>query len=112
MGKALVVIDLVCLLFLAPVAQAQDGILDTIYDRAAAHGVSGAWMERVARCESSLNPRAIGRLGERGLFQLNSPELLNTFYRWGYSDPFNAWEASDFTARAFAQGLAYLWSCR
>ncbi len=94
----------------APVAR-PGGIVATIHDRAAAHGVSGARLEAVARCESTLNLYAVGRAGERGLFQLHPQGLLRTFYAWGYTDPASAWQQSDFTARAFAAGMARHWSC-
>jgi hypothetical protein len=86
-------------------------VADIIHDRAAAHGVSGAWLLRVARCESNLNPRAVGRAGELGLMQLHPRGLLPLFYRMGYRDPFNAWESADFSARMFARGLSYHWTC-
>ena len=87
-------------------------VLDIIYDRAAAHGVSGTRLERVARCESRLDPFAVGDHGQSlGLFQLYRHGLLPRFYAMGYSDPFSAWEAADFAARMFAEGLSFHWTC-
>jgi hypothetical protein len=87
-------------------------VVEIIHERAAAHGQSGARLERVARCESSLNPAAVGRAGELGLFQLHPRGELRTFYARGYSDPHNVWEAADFAATRFAEGGARAWSCR
>lgn len=84
---------------------------DTIADRAAAHGQGGTALVGLARCESGLNPRAVGRAGELGLFQLHPDGLLPLFYAQGYRDPLDVWEASDFTAWALRQGLAAHWSC-
>lgn len=100
------------LLSVAPVhADPAEDTAAMVRERAAAHGVSGAWLEAVGRCESSLNVSAHGAAGEIGLFQLWPSGLLPLFYAWGYSDPWNGWEQADFTARAFAAGLHRQWSC-
>lgn len=100
----------------APVAaQTPEEVVSIIRDAADAHGISGDWLVSVARCESTFNPRAIGRLGELGLFQLRAGGLLDqgpsSFYALGYSDPFNAWQAAEYAARAFALGLSSHWTC-
>ena len=100
-------------LFRPPMVQAQsaDEIVDVITTAAGTYGVSGARLLAVARCESRLNPSAVGRAGERGLFQLHPRGLLPDFYARGYSDPMNAWESADYAASAFARGLASHWTC-
>lgn len=83
-----------------------------IYDRAAAHGQSGAAMERLAMCESRLDPNAVGDHGTSiGLFQISDRGLLPLFRQWGYTDRTDPWQAADFTARALAAGLRAHWHC-
>jgi hypothetical protein len=107
---ALAILVLVVVLGAGP-GHAQEPVVAVIEDRAAAHGVSGSYLVRVARCESNLDPRAVGAAGEQGLFQLHARGLRPLFFQWGYADPFNAWESADFAARAFAAGLSRHWSC-
>lgn len=94
--------------------QSVEDTIATIRDAAARHGVSGERLVQVARCETggTFNPNAVGRLGEQGIFQLLPVRGLGaTFRTMGYSDPFNVWEASDFAAWAFANGLSGHWTC-
>ena len=88
-----------------------DWIAEIIMDRATAHGVSGRWLISVAHCESGWNPWAIGSAGEKGLFQLHPRGELLGFYRRGYTDPFDVYEAADFTALRFAEGASGAWTC-
>jgi hypothetical protein len=92
-------------------AQSPDDIITTIQDAAARHGVSPARLVQVARCESRLNPNAVGRLGEQGVFQLHPQGELRTFYARGFSSPWDVAEAAEFTAQRFAEGAARAWSC-
>jgi hypothetical protein len=90
-------------------------------DRAAAHGVDPAAMLRVADCESRFRPSARGDVGRsHGLYQFNDEPtgLLSDFYRRGYTDPYDAEQASDYFARVLAgewadEGITrWRWSCR
>lgn len=92
-------------------AQGIEEIQAIIREAAGRHGVSGDRLVQVARCESRFITHAVGRAGEQGLFQLHPSGLRRTFLNMGYGDPFNAWEASDFTAWAFAHGLSSHWTC-
>jgi hypothetical protein len=94
-----------------PVQADEADVVAVIYQAAERYGVSGARLLAVARCESTLNPWAVGRQGERGLFQLHPQGELRTFHARGYGDPFNAWEAADFAAARFAEGGSGAWSC-
>lgn len=91
--------------------QTADDVVATITEAAERHGVSAARLVQVARCESRFVVTAVGRAGEQGVFQLHPQGLGRTFRTMGYADPFNVWEASDFTAWAFANGLSSHWSC-
>lgn len=46
-----------------------------------------------------------GRISS-GLGMLNEAGLLPQFYAWGYTDPYDAYEASDYLARKVAEGPA------
>ncbi len=84
-------------------------VVPLIEERASAHGVSASYMIRVARCESSLNPGAVGDHGSsHGLYQLNDYRtgLIWHFYRQGYESAYSAWEASDYFARVAAGEFA------
>lgn len=95
----------------AAAAQSQDEIAATIQDAAARHGVSGDRLVALARCESRLSVTAVGRAGERGLFQLHPQGLLRDFYAQGFSDYGSAYEQAEYTAGAIARGLAGHWTC-
>jgi soluble lytic murein transglycosylase-like protein len=54
-------------------------IVSIIYAAAARYGVDGGWMVRIARCESGLNPNAVGGGGQyHGLFQFYMPTYNGT----------------------------------
>jgi len=70
------------------------------------------YLARVAWCESRYNPRAVGRLGEIGLFQLKPGDgMLPVFYAWGGTNPWNPWQQAEFARWAFTHGYAGRWSC-
>ncbi len=87
------------------------GIITTIRDAAARHGVSGDRLVALGRCESRLDPNARGRAGELGLFQLLPNGLLRDFYAQGFGDPWSAAEQAEYTASAIARGLSSHWTC-
>lgn len=74
-------------------------------------------LARVAACESwDFRPDVVfgpttGAAGEIGLAQLHPRGLLPTFYRWGYTNPWNPWQASAFMRDAFDLGMWRHWSC-
>lgn len=63
-------------------------------------------------------PFAVGRAGERGLFQLHPAGLLPHFRKVGYDDEWDYWQQADYAARAFAgewrsEGVGpWHWSCK
>ena len=48
-------------------------------------GVDEEWARRIAFCESSFNPRAVGPAGERGVFQFMEATWASNAPRFGYS---------------------------
>ena len=56
------------------------------------------------------DPYAVGSQGERGPAQLSPRGLLPDFYRRGYTDPFNPYQAIAYLEWALAAGLARNWS--
>lgn len=86
-----------------------------VYAAAAETGVSAAWLYRVVKCETAhtWNPYSVGDGGlSEGAAQLHLYGLRSTFYRWGFTDHWNPYQAVSFMAHAFKAGLAYLWSCK
>ena len=69
------------------------------------------YLARVAWCESRYNPRAVGRLGEIGLFQLKPGGMLPVFYARGFTNPWSGEQQAEFARWAFAHGYAGRWSC-
>ncbi len=97
----------------APVAAQNSSYVETVIrDRAAYWGVSGNYLVNVAWCESRLDPGALGRAGEIGVYQLHPYGLLPLFYERGYDNPWSAWQNVDFAVWAFSRGLGSHWSCR
>ena len=92
----------------APAAAPPSGgtVADIIAAAAMRYGVNPAYLIRVARCESGLNPRAYNPAGPYiGLFQF----LPSTFYSYGGRDIYSAYDQADVAARMFARGLASHW---
>ena len=96
-------------------AGASDGtITDIIYQEAARYGVSGDWLYWTAYCESTLNPWAVGRAGERGLFQWHPRGLWwdTPAGRAGNPIPVgNIRLDISMAAWAFSRGLSFHWTC-
>jgi hypothetical protein len=86
--------------------------LDAIEQASANSGVSAAWLKRVIWCESKYYPYAVGRAGELGAAQLHPRGMLPVFYRMGYTNPYNPYDAAHFMADMFLVGRARAWSCR
>lgn len=101
------------LLLSRPVAAQDSGdVVSIITSAAERYGVSAQRLIAVGRCESRLDPFAVGDSGNSvGLFQINAHGLRPLFFQWGYDDLWSAWQQADFTARAFQAGLASHWSC-
>ena len=80
-----------------------------IIEAAAAHwGVSGAWMVKIARCESGLRTTAYNPHGPYiGLFQF----LMSTFTHNGGTNIYSAADQSNVAAKMLAHGQAHQWSC-
>lgn len=73
---------------------------------AAAHGVDGQWMIRIARCESGLNTRAYNPAGPWiGLFQF----APSTFRGHGGTDIYSAQQQASIAASMLAAGQAHQW---
>lgn len=100
--------------YAAPEFQTPTEVVAIIQDAAARYGANATSLIAIARCETggTFNPAARGDGGRSwGLFQLHDAGLRPLFYRRGYSDPDNAWEAADFAAWAIANGLRSHWHC-
>jgi hypothetical protein len=79
-------------------------------------GVEHAWLYRVVGCETgwTWDPRAVGDYGTSfGAAQLHrGGGELPRFYAFGYTDPFDPYQAVEFMAVEFSAGRARAWSCR
>ena len=66
----------------------------------------------IVRAETggTFNPHAVGRQGELGVAQLHPAGELRTFFRYGYGDPFDPYQAVEFLERRLAEGGARAWS--
>ena len=90
-------------------SQSQQQVIAIIRAAAARYGANGDQMVRVARCESSLNPRAYDAgSGASGLFQF----MPGTFYGDGGHDIWDATDQSNVAARMFVDGQSGQWSCK
>jgi hypothetical protein len=108
----LVILGMIALSVQTVHAQSAEEILTVIQEAAARHGVSAPAMVALARCESRLDPNAVGDHGQSiGLFQIHNAGLLSLFRQQGYTDRTDPWQAADFTARALAAGLRAHWHC-
>lgn len=79
-----------------------------IFAAAQKHGVSYAWMLKIAQCESGLNPRAYNPAGPYiGLFQF----LPSTFRAHGGTNIYDPVQQSDITGFMLSHGGAGAWGC-
>ncbi|MDQ3696231.1 MAG: transglycosylase SLT domain-containing protein [Chloroflexota bacterium] len=89
----------------------EQGIIDIIHQAAAAYGQSPDDMVRVARCESSLNPRAVDPSGSyHGLFQFVPSTFAGTPY--GGQDIYDPWANAHAAAWMWSEGRKYEWVCQ
>lgn len=90
-------------------------VTQAIHVAAQRHGVSEAWLRRVAWCESRYVPWARNaRSGAAGLFQFMPRTWAWMSAQAGRvgANVYDAWAASDVAAWAFRNGYAGHWACR
>jgi soluble lytic murein transglycosylase-like protein len=78
------------------------------------HGVSEAWLRRVAFCESRFLPWATNRRsGAAGLMQFmpRTWAWMSQQAGWAGASPYDPYAAADVAAWAFSVGLSSHWSC-
>ena len=85
-------------------------VFDALTLAGEAHNVAPGYLSCLVWKEAKFKPWAWvndtnGRIS-RGLGMLNEAGLLPQFYAWGYTDPFDPYEASDYLARKVAEGPA------
>jgi hypothetical protein len=86
-------------------------IIEIIYEAASNHGQSGEDMLRVARCESGLDPHAIGGGGAyHGLFQFVPSTFAGTPY--GDHDIYDPWANANAAGWLWAEGQKSSWVCQ
>jgi hypothetical protein len=100
-------------------AQTPDDVRGLLRDAAAEYGTSADRLIRVVSCETGATfaASAVGDHGtSHGLAQLHSGGLLDSgpssFYGRGFTNPYDAVQATRYIAWAFSVGLASHWSCR
>ena len=86
-------------------AAAPGSVEGVILDAAAAHGVSGAYLVSIARCESGLDPGATNPAGYYGLFQYDQ----QTWASYGQGSIYDAAAQASTTAALIAAGQADRW---
>lgn len=92
-------------------------IPEIIRSAASIHGANPDQLLRVARCESSLNPSAIGDHGAAvGLFQFHPATFMANVRYGGFpydlGDRFDPAASANVAAWMFARGQSSQWSCR
>src|SRR5215218_4036395 len=89
----------------------EDQIIDIIYEAADNYGQSPEDMLRVARCESGLNPSAVGGGGAyHGLFQFVPSTFAGTPY--GEYDIYDPWANANAASWMWSQGKKSDWVCQ
>lgn len=78
------------------------------------YGVNPAWLLRVARCESTLQPGVTSRGGHQGLFQFapGTWRWMSAQAGWAGASPYDPQAAAEVAAWAFSRGYASHWSCK
>lgn len=87
------------------------GLEQIVRERAEAHGASGDLLVGIIDCETgrTWDASLVGAAGELGPVQLHPRGELIEFYRRGYSDPTDWWEAGDFASSRLAEGERNAW---
>jgi uncharacterized protein YraI len=94
----------------APASNEQE-IVSIIHQAANAYGQNPDDMVRVARCESSLNPRAVDNSGSyHGLFQFVPSTFAATPY--GGQDIYDPWANAHAAAWMWSEGRKFEWVCQ
>lgn len=89
----------------------EEQVVDIIYEAADNYGQSRDDMLRVARCESSLNPQAVGGGGAyHGLYQFVPSTFANTPY--GEYDIYDPWANANAAAWKWSEGGKGEWVCQ
>jgi soluble lytic murein transglycosylase-like protein len=99
----------------APTRAQSPEVQAAIHQASVRHGVSEAWLRRVAYCESRFLPWARNtRSGAAGLFQFmpRTWAWMSGQAGWGGASPYDPYAAADVAAWAFRAGLSSHWSCR
>lgn len=99
-------------------AQTPDEVRGLLREAAAEYGASAERLIRVVSCETggSFSATAVGDHGtSHGLAQLHAGGLLDSgpssFYSRGFTNPYDAVQATRYMAWAFSAGLARHWTC-
>ncbi len=93
------------------VSYSEQQIIDIIYEAADNYGQSREDMLRVARCESGLNPSAVGGGGAyHGLFQFVPSTFAGTPY--GQYDIYDAWANANAASWMWSEGQKSSWVCQ
>ncbi len=86
-------------------------VIDIIYEAADNYGQSRDAMLRVARCESGLNPNAVGGGGAyHGLFQFVPSTFATTPY--GQYDIYDPWANANAASWMWSEGGKSAWACQ
>jgi soluble lytic murein transglycosylase-like protein len=89
----------------------EDQIVDIIYEAADNYGQSRDAMLRVARCESGLDPNAVGGGGAyHGLFQFVPSTFAGTPY--GEYDIYDPWANANAAGWMWSEGKKGNWVCQ
>ena len=90
-----------------------DDTKEAIAEASIATGLPYWWLYNTVACETrgTFRNDLIGAQGEVGAAQLHPYGELRTFYRRGWTDPTNPYQAITFMARRFLEGGSSAWSC-
>ena len=92
-------------------AYSEQQVIDIIYEAADNYGQSRDDMLRVARCESGLNPSAVGGGGAwHGLFQFVPSTFADTPY--GQYDIYDPWANANAAGWMWSEGQKSSWVCQ